>query len=294
VPGASDVRVDPLTGAVVVVAGGRQGRPDLSAAVDAAGCPFCPGGLEAPEPYGTRWFPNRWPSLPDGRAELLLYTPDHDISFSALGVDGASAVVQLWQDRTAAQGRRPEVAYVLVFENRGPAVGATVPHPHGQLYAFDFVPEAAARELRSASCALCAEPAAERVVGTAGGWRVEVPFAPAWPFELRLAPAAHVPDLPALDAHGSRDLAAALVDALVRLDQLFSARMPYMLWWHQRPTDGGDWPQAHVHAHVAPLWRSSGTPRFVAAGELGSGVFFDPVVPEEAAARLRALPGASA
>jgi UDPglucose--hexose-1-phosphate uridylyltransferase len=289
----SDVRVDPLTGAVVVVAGGRQGRPDLSAGADPAGCPFCPGGLEAPAPYRTRWFPNRWPSLPDGRAELLLYTPDHDAPFWSLGVDGAVAVVELWQERTAAQGARPDVSYVLVFENRGPAVGATVPHSHGQLYAFSFVPEAPARELRASSCALCAEPDGSRRVVTAGGWRAEVPYAPAWPFELRLAPRGHVPDLPSLDAAGVRDLAAVLVDGLARLDQLFDARLPYMLWWHQRPTDGGDWPLAHLHAHVAPLWRSPGTPRFVAAGELGSGVFFDPVVPEEAAARLRELPGAS-
>jgi UDPglucose--hexose-1-phosphate uridylyltransferase len=126
----------------------------------------------------------------------------------------------------------------------------------------------------------------------AGDWRAEVPFAPAWPFELRVFPSAHVPDLPAVDDRGVGELAAVLVDALARLDQLFEAPMPYMLWWHQRPTDGGPWPGAHVHAHVAPLLRGPGTPRFVAAGELGSGVLFDPVVPEEAAARLRARPGA--
>jgi UDPglucose--hexose-1-phosphate uridylyltransferase len=290
--GEEDVRVDPLTGAVVVVAGGRQGRPDLGAGGDRAGCPFCPGGLEAPEPYRTRWFPNRWPSLPDGRAELLLYTPDHDAALWSLGVDGVAAVVELWRARTAAQGGRDDVAYVLVFENRGPAVGATVPHPHGQLYAFSFVPEAPARELAASTCALCSARAPERSVAGAGGWWAEVPFAPPWPFELRISPTEHLPDLPTLDGRGVRDLAAVLVDALARLDQLFGTAMPYMLWWHQRPTDGGDWPRAHVHAHLAPLWRSPGTPRFVAAGELGSGVFFDPVVPEEAAARLRELPGA--
>jgi UDPglucose--hexose-1-phosphate uridylyltransferase len=292
VPGGEDIRVDPLTGAVVVVAGGRQGRPDLSSGGEApGGCPFCPGGLEAPEPYRTRWFPNRWPALADGRAELLLYTPEHDTALWSLGVEGALPVVELWAERTAAQGARPDVAYVLVFENRGPAVGATVPHPHGQLYAFPFVPEAPAQELDRAACALCRPADADRVVTTAGGWRAEVPVAPAWPFELRLAPAGHVPDLPALDGGGAGELAAVLVDALARLDQLFDAPMPYMLWWHQRPTDGGSWPRAHVHAHVAPLLRAPGTPRFVAAGELGSGVYFDPVVPEDAAARLRALPG---
>jgi len=292
VPGGEDVRVDPLTGVVVVVAGGRQGRPDLSAGVEPDGCPFCPGGLEAPEPYRTRWFPNRWPPLPDGRAELLLYTPGHDAPMWSLGVDAVTDVVDLWAERTAAQAARPDVDYVLVFENRGPAVGATVPHPHGQLYAFSFVPESPARELQRPSCALCARPDPARAVAPAGEWRAEVPVAPAWPFELRLFPDRHEPDLPGLDGAGRRDLAAVLVDVGARLDQLFDAPMPYMFWWHQRPADGGDWPQAHVHAHVAPLLRAPGTARFVASGELGSGVFFDPVVPEDAAARLRDLPGA--
>jgi UDPglucose--hexose-1-phosphate uridylyltransferase len=291
VPG-EDVRVDPLTGVVVVVAGGRQGRPDLSAGVEPAGCPFCPGGLEAPEPYRTRWFPNRWPPLPDGRAELLLYTPEHDAPLWSLGIDAAVGVVDLWAERTAAQAARPDVSYVLVFENRGAAVGATVPHPHGQLYAFSFVPEAPGRELERPSCALCAPPDPARAVAQVGGWRAEVPVAPAWPFELRLFPDRHEPDLPALAGDSRRDLAGLLVDVGARLDQLFDTPMPSMFWWHQRPTDGGDWPQAHVHAHVAPLLRGPGTARFVASGELGSGVFFDPVVPEDAAARLRSLPGA--
>jgi UDPglucose--hexose-1-phosphate uridylyltransferase len=114
-----------------------------------------------------------------------------------------------------------------------------------------------------------------------------VPDAASWPFELLVAPAAHVADLPSLDGPGRDGLAAVLVDALARLDRLFGAPMPYMLWFHQRPTDGRDWPAAHVHAHVAPLFRAPGTPRFVAAGELGSGVHFNPVEPEAAAAALR-------
>ena len=76
-----------------------------------------------------------------------------------------------------------------------------------------------------------------------------------------------------------------------KVDLIFAASAPYMLWFHQRPTGGGAWPGAHLHAHVAPLWRAPGVVRHVAAGELGSGVFFNPVVPEEAAARLRDQPG---
>lgn len=281
-----DLRVDPLTGLETVITGGRQARPNLPS----SGCPFCVGGLEAPDDYEVAWFDNRWPAIPDGRAEVILYTPHHEATFWSLGVDGAARVVGLWSDRTVELGARDDVAYVLPFENRGPEVGATIAHPHGQLYAFPHVPEAAGRELAAPACRLCAlDASGERQVQALDGWIVEVPFAAAWPFELLLRPVDHVPDLPAGGADHHRRLAAVLVGALARLDRLFDTPMPYMLWVHQRPTDGGSWPAAHLHVHVAPLLRSAGTPRFVAAGELGSGMYFNPVAPEEAAARLRGV-----
>ena len=131
----------------------------------------------------------------------------------------------------------------------------------------------------------------ELVVSTRGRWTAWVPAAASWPFELRLASADGAGALtdPACDRDG---LAALLVDVLARLDQLFDAPMPYMLWVHQRPTDGGDWPDARLHVHIAPLLRSPGTQRYVAAGELGAGVYFNPVVPADAAATLRGFPGA--
>ena len=286
-----DVRKDPLTGATTVITGGRQARPNLPS----TGCPFCVGGLEAPEPYDVRWFTNRWPAIPDGRAEVILYTTDHDASFWSLGVEGAAAVVALWSERTEELGQRSDVAYVLPFENRGPEVGATIAHPHGQLYAFPEVPDAAWEELEPTieGCRMCElEPTVERLVREDDGWLTEVPVAAQWPYELLVRPTAHVPDLPEAGAAGHRALGAALVDGLARLDRLFDAPMPYMLWVHQKPTDGGSWPAAHLHVHVAPLLRGPGTPRFVAAGELGSGVWFNPVVPEDAAARLREVGGA--
>jgi len=281
-----DLRTDPLTGQQVVVVGKRQTRPNLPS----ADCPFCPGGLEAPEPYDVRWFPNRWPSFPDDRCEIVLYTPEHDATFCSLGVEGARRVVDLWAERTATLGARPDVAYVLVFENRGPEVGATIPHPHGQIYAFESVPPAPAAELAGGACALCAaDPPGSRLVAAAGGWQAEVPWAPSWPFELRVAPLEHVADLPSLGDGGRDDLASVLVDVLGRLDRLFDGPMPYMLWFHQRPTDGGEWPAAHVHLHVAPYLRAPETPRFMAGGELGSGAHFNPVAPEDAAGRLRGV-----
>ena len=279
-----DRRVDPLTGVQVRVVAARQDRPNQPRADQ---CPFCVGGIEAPGPYDVRAFPNRWPPMPDERCEIVLYTAEHEATFASLGRAGARKVVDLWAERTSTLGARDGVAYVLVFENRGPEVGATIPHPHGQIYAYDEIPPIPARELASGSCALCEAPPTELVVHEAGGWRTHVPRAADWPYGLLVAPTDHVPDLPALDDAARAGLADVLVDAFGRLDRLFAEPMPYMAWFHQRPTDGGDWPTAHVHLHIAPLHRSPGTPRFVAAAEVGAGIFFNPVAPEAAAQALR-------
>ncbi len=280
-------RVDPLTGDVTYIVAARQGRPYLPS----SDCPFCPGGVEAPAPYDVFAFPNRWPPIPDGRSEVVLYSPVHDATFWSLGRDGARKVIDLWAERSAVLGGRDDVHYVLVFENRGSEVGATISHPHGQIYAFDRIPPAPLAELVDG--VLAPELVDEAlVVGDHGDWRVWVPDAALWPYELRLAPRGAVGAL--TDEGCDRDgLAAALVDALARLDQLFDAPMPYLLWIHQRPTDGEPWPDARVHVHITPLHRRAGTPRYLASAEVGSGVFFNPVVPADAAAELRGLPGAT-
>ncbi len=275
-----DLRVDPHTGSRTYVVGSRQARPNLPDTT----CPFCPGGLEAPEPYAVRWFVNRWPAMPDGRCEMILYTPEHDMTFWSLGPEGARKVVDLWAERSAALGTRPEIDYVLVFENRGPEVGATISHPHGQIYAFDFIPERPLRELERG--APFAEPG-ERLVASAPGWRAWVPEAATFPYALLLAPDEPVPDLPSLDDAGREGLSLLLVDVLERFDRIFDTQTPYMLWIHQRPFDGGDWPQARLHIEIVSPWRAPGVTRYVAAGELGSGVYFNPVAPEAAAQALR-------
>jgi UDPglucose--hexose-1-phosphate uridylyltransferase len=286
-----EIRHDALTGAAVAVAASRQDRPNRPA----TDCPFCVGGLEAPEPYDVRAFVNRWPSFPDDRCEVVLYSPDHEATFWSIGVDSATRVVDLWAERTSALGGRPDVAYVLVFENRGEAVGATIPHPHGQIYAYESVPPAPRAELERAvrgACAVCesAVGAGERLVSERGGWRAWVPHASVYPYGLVLAPIAHEPDLPSLGVASRRDLAAVMVDILHRLDAMWDRPMPYMLWFHQRPVDGGAWPQAHVHVEIAVPERAPGVLRYVAAGELGSGLFVNPVQPEDAARALREVP----
>jgi UDPglucose--hexose-1-phosphate uridylyltransferase len=278
----ADLRVDRRTGDRTYIVGSRQDRPNLPA----AGCPFCPGGLEAPESYDVRWFENRWPAMPDGRCEVVLYTPEHDATFWSIGAAGARKVIDLWADRSAALGARPDIDYVLVFENRGPDVGATIAHPHGQIYAFDFVPDAPLRELLHGTP--FDEPG-DRLVSTAPGWRAWVPEAPTFPYALVLVPDDAVPDLPSLGEAGRDGFAAILVDVLERIDRFFDAPAPYMLWIHQRPFDSKVWPDARLHVEINSPWRAPGVARYIAAGELGSGVFFNPVRPEEAAAALRSM-----
>jgi UDPglucose--hexose-1-phosphate uridylyltransferase len=279
VTNSPDLRRDDLTGTLTYVVDSRQSRPNLPSTI----CPFCPGGLEAPEPYDVRSFTNRWPAMPDGRCEVILYTPVHEATFWSLGTTGARKVIDLWAERSFELGKRPDIDYVLVFENRGAEVGATIEHPHGQIYAFDFVPELPRRELSSATLGTVGD----RLVASVESWKAWVPESPIFPYSLRLASDDPVPDLPSLDDQGREALAELLVDVLERFDRLFDAKIPYMLWIHQRPFDGGDWPDARLHIEIVSPWRAAGVPRCVAAGELGSGVFFNPVAPESAAGSLR-------
>lgn len=286
-----DWRTDPLTGEPVVVVRSRQDRPNRPS----RGCPFCPGGLEAPEPYLVRWFVNRWPPLADDRCEVVLFSPEHDASLGSLEEPQLNRVIELWAERTEALAARPDVAYVLLFENRGAEVGATISHPHGQIYAFAEVPPVPHRELLRDGCSICEELGGKerwgashrrRLIAEAEGWQAWTTWAPSWPFELLIAPEEHLPDLPAA-ARSYAGLAKVLKASLSSLDLLFDAPIPYMLWCHQRPAHIGTWATAHLHFHVAPAWRERGVMRYVASGELGSGVISNPVDPEDAAQRLR-------
>ena len=312
---AGELRYDVHSGEWVNVVGARQHRPNLPT----GGCPFCVGGIEAPDDYDVRWFPNRWPAMEPGpaldlatghdpevgrtepatgAAEVILYSARHDGSLGSLGVEQIRKVVGLWGERTAALMARPEIRYVLVFESRGTEVGATIHHPHGQIYAYPFVPPSPASELavaREHGDVVANEIGAEvqdgrRVIFDDGEWVAWVPFASAYPFGVRAAPRTKVGRLDELDDRQRDGLAEVLADVLGRYDRLWSdqpdrsAIFPYLMWFHQAAKDDSD---THLHLHLAPPQRSPGVMRYVAAGELGSGTFSNPVVPEEAAAILR-------
>ncbi len=299
-----EFRHDSLTDQWVAIVGARQDRPNQPT----GGCPFCVGGLEAPEPYTVRAFPNRWPPLvpgpavdfpdhgndlllarpPRGGAEVVLYTSDHEGSFASLGPERARAVVDLWAERTEALMARAEVEYVLVFENRGAEVGATISHPHGQIYAFPTVPPLPRREAEvaastSGACPVCRlvhreAEAEERVVRDDGDWVTHVPFAAGYPFATLVAPRTHVEDLPSLAGAGRDGLAAALIDIVGRYDRMYDDPLPYLMWIH---------PGVHLHVHFAPMHRAPGVLRYVASAEVGAQQLFNPLAPEAAAAQLR-------
>jgi UDPglucose--hexose-1-phosphate uridylyltransferase len=281
-----ETRVDPVLGTVVHVVGARQARPNLPS----AGCPFCVGGLEAPVDYDVRWFPNRWPAMEGDRCEVVLYTPTHDASFSSLESNEARKVVDLWADRTADLGARDDVDYVLVFENKGQEVGATIAHPHGQIYAYDHVPSRQARRL-SGRWAPFGWPdddtLDERTVVEKDGWRAWVPFAPTFPVAMQIAPLERIRDLPSMSAGDRDSLATMLIDVLARLDRLYQLPMPYMMWLNQRPTVVDGYDDAWFNVEIVSSWRDANVQRFIAAAEVASEEYFNPVVPEEVAQRLR-------
>ncbi len=278
-----DLRHDPFADVTVHVVGSRQGRPNLPS----KGCPFCPGGREAPEPYDVRWFANRWPAMPGDRCEVVLYTPEHDATFWSLGPVGARQVVDLWAARTEALGARDDVDYVLVFENRGREVGATIPHPHGQIYAYDHVPKRPLTLLDN-GWRPDVQPGG-RLLADHRGWRAWVPRAAVFPLAVSVAPTERVPDLAHLDG-GLRDgLAAMLIEVFTALDRLWDRPMPYMMWFNQRPTDGGDWPDAWLNVEIVSPWRAAGVLRHIAAAEVACEEYFNPVIPEVVAEQLLAV-----
>ncbi|MDJ0769877.1 MAG: hypothetical protein QNJ12_13840 [Ilumatobacter sp.] len=280
-----ETRVDPTMGTVVHVVGARQKRPNLPS----SGCPFCVGGLEAPEPYDVHWFTNRWPAMDGERCEVVLYTSEHDATFFSLGTPGARKVIDLWADRTESLGSRDDVDYVLVFENRGPEVGATIAHPHGQIYAYDHVPNRQSRRLAGGW-----KPdvdAGPRAVASVEGWSAWVPHAPTFPVALEVAPMDHVGALPDMDDAQRDCLASLLVDIFARLDRLYDQPLPYMMWLNQRPTVTTGYDDAWFNIEIVSPWRSAGVHRFIAAAEIASEEYFNPVIPEDLAARLRDLAG---
>ncbi len=301
----SELRWHPLRGEWVTVAPWRQDRTHLPAAGDCPLCPTRPGApaTEISEPgYHIAVFENRFPpySGEQGRCEVVCYTAEHDSSLAAQSVDHIRDLVAVWQERTAELGRLPGVRYVYVFENRGEAIGVTLSHPHGQIYAYPFLPPVVARELSLSAahnrltgrCLYCevlaAESGGERTVSADANFIAFVPPFNRWPYEVHLAPRAHAGGLLDLTAAQADSLAAMLKDLLQRYDRLFDRPLPYVMAMHQRPPGRGH-RQHHFRVEFYPPNRTADKLKHLAGSELGAGAFILDARSEDTARRLREL-----
>ncbi|MGI5163362.1 galactose-1-phosphate uridylyltransferase [Spirillospora sp. CA-253888] len=291
-----EVRHDALLDEWVAVAAHRQTRTFLPAA-DA--CPLCPGRPDGEIPadgYHVVAFENRFPSLggpAGGRCEVVCFTDDHDSTFAALPPERLATVARAFIDRTRGLGALEGVEEVFVFENRGTEIGATLQHPHGQIYAFPYVTPRTRQVLRAArnGCVLCwtvpAEESGERLVAATENFVAYVPYAARWPVQAIIAPRRHVPDLPALGEERAVELMGLYADVLGRFGRLFPGSVPYMACWHQAPVTA-DRDRAHLWVEVFTPRRTADKLKFLASAESGAGAFITDVSPEDAAARLRA------
>jgi UDPglucose--hexose-1-phosphate uridylyltransferase len=234
-----------------------------------------------------------------GRAEVVAFTSDHDLPFSQLPPEHVRTVIDAWADRTTALSGYGSIDYVFCFENRGEEIGVTLSHPHGQIYGYPFVPprfykagEALEHHLqRAGSCLQCDLMKAEcedgsRIVTTSEHWVAYVPFAARWPYEVRLVPRRHVPDLPALDDAERNDLAQTYLTVLKAFDGLFDTPTPYIAGWQQAPVRRTRevW---HLAAEIFTIRRAPGKLKYLAGSESGAAVWVNDIAPETAAQRLR-------
>ena len=284
-----NVRVDPWLDTVVHVVAARQQRPNLPA----TGCPFCVGGIEASEPYTVKSIPNRWPPMPDDRCEVVLYTSAHDERLSTLAPHQLAELIELWAQRTSALGARDDVDYVLIFENSGREVGATIDHPHGQIYAFDHVPD---RPRRRLAAGWKPDVTSDRLVVEHNGWLATVPSASPYPVAVEIAPTERLTSLVALNADQRRNFGSILQNVLQRIERLYGQPAPTMMWFNQQPTlnqhridEISGSRDAWFNVEVVSPWRAANVMRYIAAAEVATNEFFTPIVPEELAERLRLI-----
>jgi UDPglucose--hexose-1-phosphate uridylyltransferase len=300
----SERRFNELRGEQVVYAIDRQERTFLPAREHCPLDPTRPGGPPTEIPFAAfqiAVFDNRFPSFeqPGGAAEVVVYTDRHDGSFATLSPARAEALMWVWRHRYEELGARPDVDYVMIFENRGVEVGVTLHHPHGQIYGYPFLPPVPTLELaadeRLGGCAPCALLARElddgaRVLIERDGVVAYVPHAARWAYEAHVVMREHRPSLLDCERAELRGLAQTL-QALVRgYDALFERPFPYVMVVHQAPTSapaGSPDRQGHLHVEFYPPLRTAAKLKFLAGSEQGAGAFISDTLPEESAAALR-------
>jgi UDPglucose--hexose-1-phosphate uridylyltransferase len=327
-------RYDPLRGRWVLVSPHRTQRPwqgevsktDTAPALHYdPSCYLCPGntragGKQTPPYTGIFAFDNDYAALlPDSppmeagigqgllRAEtergvcrVLCFHPDHSLTLSGMQVADIVRVVEAWTAEFLELGSRPGLRHVQIFENRGAMMGASNPHPHGQIWATEHIPDEPAAEvanqlayrLQHQSCLLCDTLKIEitqrqRIVVENEEFVALVPFWAVWPFETLVLSRGHVGSLDQFSVAQQHGLADILKRLTMTYDRLFSVSFPYTMGFHQRPTDGEEHPECHFHGHFyPPLLRSATVRKFMVGFEM-LGMPQRDITPETAAEQLR-------
>lgn len=229
-----------------------------------------------------------------GRCEVVCFSPEHAGSFGTQSVTRARTVIEAWADRTAALSALPGIEQVFPFENRGEAIGVTLPHPHGQIYAYPYVTPRTARLLDSIdrtapdlfARVLEFEQASERVVLRGEHWTAFVPFAARWPLEVQLMPHRHVPDFAALNDAERDELAPLYLRLLRGVDALYETPTPYIAAWHQAPVHVGR-DSVRLRLELTSPRRAADKLKFLAGSEAAMSAWTAEILPEETADRLR-------
>ena len=313
-----ELRWNPILETWVMVSAAREHRPFMPERE----CPFCPGSGKVPDDYDVYLYPNDFPHLmseppeptvPDddllrverafGSCDVVLYSPDHQGSITQLSPSHRRRLFALWRDYYGAMRARRDVKYVLIFENKGDIIGVTIPHPHGQVYSYPYIPARPAKELESArrywedhdrACLFCAilekELAfARRLVWQSDNFVAFVPTYAEYPYEVHIYPRRHVGSLLDMGDDEGDDFMAGLQRQVLVYDNLLGFELPLMMGFHQEPVDGGDYRYYHFHVEFYPLHRSRDRIKYNAGSETSGGAFTNPALPEEKAAELREI-----
>ncbi|MCA1687580.1 MAG: galactose-1-phosphate uridylyltransferase [Actinobacteria bacterium] len=327
----NQLRWDPTLREWVAYATHRQDRTFLPPAEYCPLCPTKPGGFptEVPrESYDIVVFENKFPSFspeapePDepgdpltptapgrGVCEVVLYSDEHGATLAGMSERRIRNLVEVWADRYEDLGSLDYVDYVFIFENKGEAIGVTLHHPHGQIYAYPFVPPRPKKELEAARryrdendgrCLHCDLLAGEhedgrRLVAKEEHFTAFVPFYAHFPYEAHVYARRCAPSIADLADEERRDLARVLKRLLMGYDRLFGFSLPYMMVMHQAPTDGDDHGGiAHFHIEFYPPNRTADKLKYLAGSETGAGAYIVDALPEETARTLgEAVEGAA-
>jgi UDPglucose--hexose-1-phosphate uridylyltransferase len=313
------LRWHPLRGEWVTYAAYRQNRtyqpPPQYNPLAVTLVPGHPTELPAGE-YEIAVFDNRFPALAlgahdpplltvptapaNGHCEVVVFTQDPLAALCGLPLSRIELLLEVWADRSARIGALATIDYVLPFENRGAEVGVTLHHPHGQIYAYPFVPPLPARMLAqelayyaqhgsSLLCDMARDEAAagQRVLYEGEFATAFVPPCARYPYEVWLMPSVPVQDFSALTLPQREDLARALKTVLLKYEHLWDRPFPYLMTWYQAPTDGRPHPETQLHAEFLPPYRTRDRLKYLAGTELGAGMFAMDVLPETTAYDLQ-------